>query len=459
MSVKGFLRLLFIAGVSCCPQQIVAQAVPVQVTPNIKKDLKIDYGEYAFSDYQVELKYPKGLLIQRNQQYEFVSGDSSVSIYAKVLENADNALWIQNYEQCLNNYKEKDVTFKVYKKEYFIITGIEDEKVFYQRQMPFEINGRKCCVNFEMRFPKTDKKTWDPILTACATSFKIDSEQPEKKKATIGWSENESDLTKYKLVKQAEKWLDEKYRFSDSSPDDCNQSGTNEGRKHKVDEKGVLFTDDLTEPTTQFVLSINDDYCGDNDGGIRGFALFTYQNHQLKGELLTDPHVSSSGGSEIIKVPKIGKILMLKRGERGFGYAEYAYLYLFKHGKMNEVLQYQKTKMNRMGDVESLLQPLDNGDLRLLVSSQKDEVQEGENDLEYTETIYHYEPNQGKFVETGVEKVLPYASGEAEWQKLNPESSTVIRIKLGRGPNAKVKRIRKASPLGHTISEQKTPSP
>lgn len=71
-----------------------------------------------------------------------------------------------NAESTSNDTRE--VTYKLFKPNFFVLSGIENKRVFYQKVL-FKNDEYK---TFLISYPVTQKKTYDPITAKIAASFK-----------------------------------------------------------------------------------------------------------------------------------------------------------------------------------------------------------------------------------------------------------------------------------------------
>lgn len=80
--------------------------------------------------------------------------------------------WKGEYQRKLDLLGDVHVTYNVFKKNFFVISGLRDDKVYYLKEIPIDVEGVLVFGSLEVTFPQADKATWDPILTVCANSLK-----------------------------------------------------------------------------------------------------------------------------------------------------------------------------------------------------------------------------------------------------------------------------------------------
>jgi hypothetical protein len=124
---------------------------------DLEKVIYTDYGDTSF-----QAKCPMDLLA-KNPKVRF-----------DVETNVDrlDLGWKGEYDQKLATLVDSKITYKVFKDNFFVISGLQGDRVFYLKEIPKKISNTMMFGSLEMSFPLADKATWDPILTVCANSLK-----------------------------------------------------------------------------------------------------------------------------------------------------------------------------------------------------------------------------------------------------------------------------------------------
>ena len=129
------------------------------------------YQTYVVKDLNFELKYPNTILLPTPQNKFFTKDNQLIlSVWRKTLSEGTDLK--AEYKTVLGSHRDVQITYKVFKKNYFVISGYKGSNIFYRKEInPPEADGQGFLV-FDMNFPKKDKAFWDPILTVCANSLK-----------------------------------------------------------------------------------------------------------------------------------------------------------------------------------------------------------------------------------------------------------------------------------------------
>ena len=143
----------------------------------------LDYQTYSNSNIQYEFKYPDKLLFpkttdNKNKQIFFYK-DKKVLLKVSSESNLTGINFKTNFQNVLDTYKDAQITFKVFKDGYFIISGYQHDKIFYQKEVLVSNQSNQGWLEFEMTFPKNEKDQWDPILIACVKSLKPLGDNPD----------------------------------------------------------------------------------------------------------------------------------------------------------------------------------------------------------------------------------------------------------------------------------------
>jgi hypothetical protein len=169
------------------------------------------YQNYTNLGLGFELKYPKGILFPSPSD-SFNDNKHLVKMAVcrkKVLSGNDFG---KEFQEVLDSFKDAEITYKVFKKNFFVISGFRGSEVVYRKELV--VSGDESneqgpgILVLDMTFPKQEKAKWDPILTICANSIK---QIPEAE-----WNENRDSVIEQKdadnteLAKEGQNTLNEK---------------------------------------------------------------------------------------------------------------------------------------------------------------------------------------------------------------------------------------------------------
>jgi hypothetical protein len=127
---------------------------------------------YCNARFAFCIDYPNHFVMQpapdNNDGRTFKSQDG----LAKMLVYGSNNSLLEKLETRFNaestSSETRKVTYKLFKPDFFVISGIENKSVFYQKVL-FKNDEYK---TFLMTYPITQKKTYDSITVKIAASFK-----------------------------------------------------------------------------------------------------------------------------------------------------------------------------------------------------------------------------------------------------------------------------------------------
>jgi hypothetical protein len=127
---------------------------------------------YCNARFAFCIDYPKNLIMQQAPENgdgrTFKTKDGLV----KMLAYGSNNSLMEKLETRFNaessSSDTRKVTYKLFKPDFFVISGIENKKVFYQKVL-FKNDEYK---TFLINYPMSQKKTYDPITAKIAASFK-----------------------------------------------------------------------------------------------------------------------------------------------------------------------------------------------------------------------------------------------------------------------------------------------
>ncbi len=138
---------------------------------------KIFYMTYVNARYQFEVLFPKDLLKpnpppDNNDGRSFDSDDKQVYMVVWGGYNVMGNTWKEDFKSALDGFEDAQITYKIFKKNMFVISGMRKDKIFYRKQLRVTEEGGEVFLGFEIEYPKKDKEIWNAIAAKCANSFK-----------------------------------------------------------------------------------------------------------------------------------------------------------------------------------------------------------------------------------------------------------------------------------------------
>ena len=128
--------------------------------------------QYCNARFKFCIDYPSNFVIQSAPDNDDGRTFKSKDGLVKMLVYGSNNSLMEKLETRFNaestSSDTRKVTYKLFKPDFFVISGIENNKVFYQKVL-FKNDEYK---TFLISYPTTIKKIYDPITAKIALSFK-----------------------------------------------------------------------------------------------------------------------------------------------------------------------------------------------------------------------------------------------------------------------------------------------
>ncbi|HKC64651.1 MAG TPA: hypothetical protein VKB86_13505 [Pyrinomonadaceae bacterium] len=130
---------------------------------------RVTYRTYANARFQYSVSYPAGILIPQGESTNsdgqiFRSRDGHAEMRVFGRYNVQN----ETLKSAFNAAQEgKDVTYKVMKGNFYVVSGRQNGKVFYEKTM---LKG-DTFKTFMIEYDESDSAKYDPITARIARSF------------------------------------------------------------------------------------------------------------------------------------------------------------------------------------------------------------------------------------------------------------------------------------------------
>ena len=149
-----------------------------------KASQNIPMMTYVNARFQFEVNYPKDLLEpdpppDNNDGLNFYSKDKQVHLVVTGRYNVLDYSWKQEFQSALDLLKDTKITYKVFKKNTFVISGYRGDKIFYHKEITVMEDDSEVYLIFEIEYPQKDKGTWNAIAATCASSFKMSKDSSQ----------------------------------------------------------------------------------------------------------------------------------------------------------------------------------------------------------------------------------------------------------------------------------------
>src|ERR1700737_4664581 len=134
------------------------------------------YRTYHNARFDFSISYPADLLIPQGESdnhdgQKFRSRDGRAEMLVYGLHNALNQTLRQLYAEETNpsaDHPHRTVSYKTLKGNWFVVSGIEDGKVFYQKTMM----SRGLFKTFRIEYDESEKGLYNPLTTQMVHSFR-----------------------------------------------------------------------------------------------------------------------------------------------------------------------------------------------------------------------------------------------------------------------------------------------
>lgn len=166
--MKHTLPILSISSISILIIQLLAFSILFQTQPQLKtyQNARFDYS----ISYPAKILFPQGEATNGDGQ-RFLSKDGQAELIVYGSHNAlDQTLkdvFLEEQRQT-EEHPHRTVTYKLLKTDWFVVSGVDGETIFYQKTML----KHGIFKTFRITYPKTQKSTFDPITTVIAKSFR-----------------------------------------------------------------------------------------------------------------------------------------------------------------------------------------------------------------------------------------------------------------------------------------------
>ena len=135
------------------------------------------FSTYSNDRFYFSIEYPTALLKmqpppENDDGRIFISADSAIEMRVWGQYNAEDRTLEERYERDLKGYTEKPA-YMILKRDWYILSGIKDGKIFYQKTMIRRKNG-DVFFTFTIGYPLSERSKLDTIVKRISESFKFD---------------------------------------------------------------------------------------------------------------------------------------------------------------------------------------------------------------------------------------------------------------------------------------------
>jgi hypothetical protein len=139
-------------------------------------NIQDNYRTYRNVRFEYSISYPADLLVPQGESengdgQKFLSRDGRAELLVYGSHNSLNQMLKQVFAEETSSSQEQPnriVTYQVLKRDWFVVSGIEDGRIFYQKTLLR--NGT--FKTFRIEYDESQKHIFNPITKRIAASFK-----------------------------------------------------------------------------------------------------------------------------------------------------------------------------------------------------------------------------------------------------------------------------------------------
>jgi hypothetical protein len=171
------LLLTLVSSALVATSQPVAQpsTASASLNSNYSQKTRVTYRTYSNARYKYSISYPVGILEPQGEPdngdgQKFTSKDGRAELIVYGANNIDNETTKSEFDKAVKEMggeAGRVVTYKVMKKNWFVISGRHDKNIFYSKT----INRGDTLITFIFEYPESESATFDAITTRIANSF------------------------------------------------------------------------------------------------------------------------------------------------------------------------------------------------------------------------------------------------------------------------------------------------
>jgi hypothetical protein len=140
---------------------------------------EVKYDRYVNVRFAFGISYPVGILVPQGEAdngdgQRFLSKDGKTSMLAYGYNNAAddtlNSIFHDEIAGKKKSNQRRAVTYKVLKKTWFVVSGTEEDMLFYTKVV--YLKDKDQFINIRIAYPKSQRRFYDPIVSVVSNSMK-----------------------------------------------------------------------------------------------------------------------------------------------------------------------------------------------------------------------------------------------------------------------------------------------
>ena len=137
------------------------------------KEQQITYKKYANTRYGFSIEYPSTFVTKvipdNNDGIMLASPDGTVELTISGINNVLNETAISSYNELIKNHS--NASYKNQQGNWFVVSWMEGDKIVYEKG----VVGKGSSNSFVIKYPLTQKKAYDSIVSHLNSTFKTPS--------------------------------------------------------------------------------------------------------------------------------------------------------------------------------------------------------------------------------------------------------------------------------------------
>jgi hypothetical protein len=136
---------------------------------------QVRYRTYHNARFEYSISYPANILIPQGeaangdgQRFLSKDGQAEMLVYGAYNSLDQTLREVMEQETSSSEHPDRVITYQVLRADWFVVSGVENGKVFYQKTF---LRGGTF-KTFRIEYDEGKKRTFDPITTVVARSFK-----------------------------------------------------------------------------------------------------------------------------------------------------------------------------------------------------------------------------------------------------------------------------------------------
>lgn len=162
---------------AACLLAFSAAAVRAAPRPGSHAPTRITYGDYVNVRFRYAVVYPNRVLYPQGepdngdgQKFMSAHADAVLTVFGRynALDESLESLYDEAARGGLPDHPKRVVTYRIFKKDWFVISGHDGSQIFYEKTLM----NKDVIRSLDFVYPEQRKSFFDPIAARIAKSFR-----------------------------------------------------------------------------------------------------------------------------------------------------------------------------------------------------------------------------------------------------------------------------------------------